>query len=305
MGLRSRFKKEAASFDSIARDRARNRQIPDLQAEFLNPYFYNNIWRNSCFLKEEYGPIRDWFVDSLKKAGASRVIELGCGNGWLSLELAREGFVTTGLDISPESIRVAKSYLKRLDKEKLVLDYVCENIVDYQGYRGESIVCFGFLHHLPPPVLRRVLSYLAANMKKGSLLLAAEPRYDHASKSMAAMIYALRLALPNHFKYSPGSLDNPAKNVNAIFAELKESVVIQSEMDKESSSDLIIRTIRKSFDKAELKFSTAFYDKIIGSIRVDQEDSTVLSSVLKRLDNMIIKYRPGFSRTVMIKAWNI
>jgi hypothetical protein len=141
-------------------------------------------------------------------------------------------------------------------------------------------------------------------MARGSVMLAAEPRYDHASKHMAAVIYALRLALPNHFKYKPSCIDNPSKHINEIFTELKESARTQSEMDKESSSDLIVKTIRKSFDQAELSYSTAFYDKIIGSIRVNEKDSATLSAILKRLDNMIIKYRPDLSRTVMINAYN-
>lgn len=304
--LNKRFKKEEQSFDKISKERFRNNQIPDLRVKFVNNYFYNNIWRNSKFLCQEYGPVTEWIARSLKNYGVHTVIELGSGNGWLSLELAREGFHVTGLDISKESIKIAQNYLRHLKEQKqLSLRYVCKNIKDYREYGGESVVCFGFLHHLPPRFLKQTVQYLSKKMKPGQILLAFEPRYDHASYEMALLIYALRLALPNQFQYHAGIQKDSLAHIQEIFEELSEARKTQSEMDGESTSDLIVKTIKCYFPKVEIDYYGSFFDKIIGSIRVKQGDSMMLSGLLKQLDAMIVKYNSGFSRTVKIKAVKI
>ena len=145
-------------------------------------------------------------------------------------------------------------------------------------------------------------SYIQWREQKGNFLLAAEPRYDHVSFEMALLIYALRLVLPNHFHYHKKSGDALITNVQKIFAELSESNKTQSEMNNESSSDLIIKTIREYFQHIELGYTTPFFDKIIGSIRVAKQDAIILSGILKQLDNIIVKYNPNFARTITIKA---
>ena len=229
-------------------------QIPDMRVEFVNEYFYNNIWRKGVFLREEYGPLCNWIIKSLRRVKVHSVIELGCGNGWLCLELARAGFKVTGLDISKKSIKIAQDYLNSLnEKDELSLNYSCENILDYDRYLGESVVCFGFLHHLPSQALRKVISYMWKKMKAGQLLLVLEPRYEYASYEMSALIYALRLALPNHFKYKNISSD-AISHLKEIFDELSEAHKTQSVMDKESSSDMIEKIIKQNFQKSYLLF---------------------------------------------------
>jgi len=300
--LEERFKKEAESFDKISEERKRNNQIPDIRSDFANEYFYNNIWRNSKFLREAYGPICNWTIDLLKKAKVTSVMELGCGNGWLSLELARSGFKTTGLDISSKSIQIARGYLNNLEnKDDLQLRYVCENILDYNGYSGESVVCFGFLHHLPLETLNDFIKRLSLDMKPGQLLIAVEPRYDHTSYEMAALIYSLRLALPNHFKHEKPS-SNMVSDINNIFEDLGETQRTQSEMDGESSSDLILKAVQENFGNADVRYCSSFFEKIIGSIRVEKEDAKILSKLLKQLDDLIVKYNQNFARTIRISA---
>ena len=36
------------------------------------------------------------------------VLDLGCGSGWLSVYLAREGFAVTGVDVSSQAINLGK-----------------------------------------------------------------------------------------------------------------------------------------------------------------------------------------------------
>ena len=49
----------------------------------------------------------------LKRAGAARVLDLGCGSGWLSVFLAREGFFVTGIDVAQHAVELARTWASR------------------------------------------------------------------------------------------------------------------------------------------------------------------------------------------------
>lgn len=53
-----------------------------------------------------------WILEILKSHGleGSRILDVGCGAGFLTNELALEGYQVTGVDLSPESLRVAKEH---------------------------------------------------------------------------------------------------------------------------------------------------------------------------------------------------
>src|SRR4028119_1781838 len=69
------------------------------------------------FLREEYlqygftqgtrGEV-DFLVETLQLPGSARILDVGCGAGRHSLELARRGFVTVGIDISAGLVEVAQ-----------------------------------------------------------------------------------------------------------------------------------------------------------------------------------------------------
>ena len=42
----------------------------------------------------------------------ARILDVGCGSGYISLELARSGYHVTGIDISSKVIDVAKKTLE-------------------------------------------------------------------------------------------------------------------------------------------------------------------------------------------------
>jgi SAM-dependent methyltransferase len=48
------------------------------------------------------------FVKSMLPHPAQTIVEVGCGNGYLCLELARDGHDVIGIDVSPDIIEVAE-----------------------------------------------------------------------------------------------------------------------------------------------------------------------------------------------------
>ncbi len=72
---------------------------------------------NDYYRTEFFGPVQ---LEVCGDVGGLEVLDLGCGNGYLSRELARRGARVTGVDLSPEMIRLAE---EREAASPLGIDY--------------------------------------------------------------------------------------------------------------------------------------------------------------------------------------
>lgn len=67
----------------------------------------------------------DFLIEKLGLKGGERILDLACGFGRHSLELARRGFDVTGIDITPDYIKHASV---QAEKEKLGARFICSDI---------------------------------------------------------------------------------------------------------------------------------------------------------------------------------
>ena len=111
--------KEAKAFDKQVLYRDKLNLIPDIKNLKKNYNFFNNPWRDPKFFEIQWMPIIKKIIKEIKKTKSKKnILEVGCGTGFLSLELARNKNYVTGIDLSSESINLGKKYLKKkLTKE--------------------------------------------------------------------------------------------------------------------------------------------------------------------------------------------
>ena len=106
-----------------------------------------------------------------------RVLDLGCGSGWLSLELAREGLEVIGVDASPERIKIANEFLRKNPYKKNFgkLTYMQADINKIEFPEGyyDTIVVWDTLHHFPN--LDQILVKYSSYLKPQGLLVV----FDH------------------------------------------------------------------------------------------------------------------------------
>ncbi|MBQ1261110.1 MAG: class I SAM-dependent methyltransferase [Clostridia bacterium] len=103
----------------------------------------------------DYSAWADFIEAQIKKHYAPRaelVLDLGCGTGRMTLELARRGYDMTGVDYSPEMLDVARDALEKegLADKTLLL---CQDIREFELYGTVDVAlcCLDTMNHLTKP----------------------------------------------------------------------------------------------------------------------------------------------------------
>lgn len=98
--------------------------------------YYDKLTRNV-----DYAAHVDYLCSLLERLGhyAGLTLDLACGTGSLTLELAKRGFNVYGLDASPEMLSVAQQKAERAGKDIL---FICQKMQEMDLYGGvDTIVC--------------------------------------------------------------------------------------------------------------------------------------------------------------------
>jgi 2-polyprenyl-3-methyl-5-hydroxy-6-metoxy-1,4-benzoquinol methylase/glycosyltransferase involved in cell wall biosynthesis len=108
----------------------------------------------------------------------SRILDVGCGSGWLSEYFARLGYVVKGIDISPDLIEMSRL---RVDRVPYGVDHETPLHCTFEVHdielaplkeKFDAIVCYDSLHHFEDE--RAVMRHLAAMLDVGGMLFILE-----------------------------------------------------------------------------------------------------------------------------------
>jgi len=108
-----------------------------------------------------------------------RIVEFGCGVGWLSLYFARRGYTVVGVDISPDAVVAAKTSrdAQRLPNAEFV-------VADYEAFAPEEkfdcALFYDSLHHAEDE--RAAVRCAYQSLKEGGMMIAIEPGRGHSTK---------------------------------------------------------------------------------------------------------------------------
>src|SRR5258706_11835779 len=126
---------------------------------------------------------------SLMRAGAlfsilpqppARVLECGCGPGWLAYMLARRGYDVVGTDVAPDAIRLAETHRMFADgSQPQFLEADSESLAFESAF--DVVIFFDSLHHAIDEAAALRSAYRA--LRPGGICVALEPGWGHRRKS--------------------------------------------------------------------------------------------------------------------------
>jgi ubiquinone/menaquinone biosynthesis C-methylase UbiE len=108
----------------------------------------------------------DHFVHQLVAAGGGPVLDVGCGPGWLTRDLASRGLAVSGIDISTGMLRLART-------SNPGLGFAAASLTQIPVADGATagVFCWYVLHHVPDADLRAAIGELARVIGPGGSLM--------------------------------------------------------------------------------------------------------------------------------------
>jgi len=168
---------------------------PSDRHHLLTKPFYNLAYRHSEKYEGE-GPDADThrhFCDFANMAVAlslppgARILDVGCGSGWLCEYFARFGYDVTGIDISPALIELARERLQRVpyrvdDDTNLRYQFFVHDIeIAPLRETFAAVICYDALHHFEDE--QAVFVNLNAMLDYGGLLFVLEGEQPRAGSA--------------------------------------------------------------------------------------------------------------------------
>jgi len=162
-----------------------NRLGPSDRHHLLTKPFYNLAYKHERWPGEGLDTdTHRHFCDFANMAVAlalpagSRILDVGCGSGWLCEYFARLGYQVTGIDISPDLVEMARERLSKvpygLDHEKILNYHFLIHDIEAEPLKEtfDAIICYDALHHFEDE--RAVLKNVAAMLDYGGQLFVLE-----------------------------------------------------------------------------------------------------------------------------------
>ena len=112
----------------------------------------------------------DWIHREVLSGQPARILDLGCGPGLYTSQLAERGHACSGVDFSPASIAYAREYAKKAD---LLCSYQLEDVreADFGSGYNLAMFIFGEFNVFTPQDARRILRKALAALQPGGALI--------------------------------------------------------------------------------------------------------------------------------------
>lgn len=293
---------EAKAFDERISERVNAGFIPDIRRAVKCEYFYKSFWRDPQFIALYLGKTIEAYLELLvrySRPGAT-ILDIGCGAGYVSLELARNGYHVTAFDISSACISQAERMLSQnpyregfgsLKYSVMELDHAFGNY--------DVVLFSGVLHHMTD--LTRALDKAHTLLNPNGTILCYEPCHDRWTYADAAQVALIRgiLSITQHWYESDAIISqiSDERTLEHLIAEIYEEYVEerdkheggQSPHDNEYDGAEMLYGLRSRFDELETRLGHSFIYRILGGIRGNEQIIAKLADFLALYDRLAVK----------------
>jgi len=166
-------------------------------------------WADGSFLsilRVAVNPVRLEYLRTLEsrlglKPASLRVLDVGCGGGYLAEELAKLGFNVTGVDPSPGSIAAAQAHAKS-NKFEVTYQVASAESLPFPDASFDMVTCCDVLEHVAS--LDQTLKEISRMLRPGGVFM-----YDTINRNFMtwlAVIFVAQEFPPTRF-FPPGTHD--------------------------------------------------------------------------------------------------
>lgn len=275
------LKEEAKAFDRRISERCKSGFIPDLRRAVKCDYFYKSFWREPLFIQLYLGRIVDDLLHLITSYCGTqrRVLEVGCGAGYISLELARNGHSVLGIDISEACIKVAKETAEQnpYSEEFGSLEYKVKAFYEISGTYDVILFC-GSMHHMKN--VQEVVNKAYEMLPFDGHVLCYEPLHEKFRKQDAAQVALIRGLLSlTGFWYDSESVKaslTSEENIEAYIEDIHKEYILererdesggQSPLDLETGGEEILAALRSRFTQIDSHPGCSFIYRLLGGMR--------------------------------------
>lgn len=153
----------------------------------------------------QINPLRINFIKENINIENKKILDIGCGAGILSVELAKQGALVTGIDLAKQAIMTAKLHV--LDKYKdnnLKIDFqyiALDKLAKTTDEKYDIITCMEMLEHVPCPL--KIISDASKLLKDDGVIFLSTLNRNYKSylKSIVGAEYILKLLPVNTHEY--------------------------------------------------------------------------------------------------------
>lgn len=162
-----------------------------------------------CYLHKPFGVrLRALIANRmLKHLARQRMLDIGCGDGSVSLQFLDSGNILTLMDLSDNMLALARQNCPPEQIEQVT--FINQDFLDYQPEKlYDVILCFGVLAHVPDvSVAIKQLSYL---LRPGGLCLVQFTDQDQWMARLQWMVYYWQRHWKDNYRYSVNPITEAA-----------------------------------------------------------------------------------------------
>ena len=264
------------------------------------------IWHDARLFEIFFSARYRHFVQRIVSCGPS-VLELGCGEGNLALELAQRNLRVAAVDLSPDRIERARRKARELPLDHPPrFDVGDLNSLTLPSGEFDCIIAHDVLHHILK--IDRLCEEVKRSLKNGGTFLVMDyVGMGFIRKLLAALLFAV---LPTHQTYRdkwklrhrlPAFIATERRKREALANGLQKALHHESPFEEISQSS-IVREISKRFSIVECATYSPFFFYLAPKVRLPESVRYSAARLFFILDEMLLRLRLSKGAYVFIEA---